>query len=251
MSLRIYLTGGITMELDGQTVLTERALRDRQSRLAFAYLVCGRSGPVPRLELAGLLWPGKAPRAWEAALSAITSRIRTTMSALPVPATLESGRGRGYQLRLPAHAWVHVEAAASFIDLAEGALRSGDAGRAFGPATVALNIARRPFLPGEEGAWVKAERARLRRHLQRALDCIARIWLMTGEPQLAIEAAIDALALDRYRETSHRLLVEAHAAAGNRPQALRVHHDLRRLLSEELGADPFAETERLYTRLLG
>ncbi|HJS73007.1 MAG TPA: bacterial transcriptional activator domain-containing protein [Vicinamibacteria bacterium] len=42
----------------------------------------------------------------------------------------------------------------------------------------------------------------------------------------------------------------AHAARGNRAEAIRVFHRCRELLKEELGVSPSAETEALYLKLL-
>ena len=43
----------------------------------------------------------------------------------------------------------------------------------------------------------------------------------------------------------------AHAAAGNRGEALLAYQRLRRVLADELGVDPDAETEAAYLQLLG
>jgi len=88
------------------------------------------------------------------------------------------------------------------------------------------------------------------RQLLRSLECLAKIWLSTQEPGLAVEAATEALALDSFRESSYRLLMRAHVSAGNRAEAVRVYHRLRELLADELGTDPSAETEALYLEFL-
>jgi hypothetical protein len=44
--------------------------------------------------------------------------------------------------------------------------------------------------------------------------------------------------------------MEAHAAAGNRAEALQVYERCRLLLAEELGAYPSPETESIYRQLL-
>jgi len=99
-------------------------------------------------------------------------------------------RGFGqYQLHLPVDTWVDLEAAASAIDEAEGALRAGYPGRILGPATVAATIAGRPFLSGVEGEWVESQRRKLERQLLRALDCLSSMWLDNKEPALAVETA--------------------------------------------------------------
>lgn len=252
MDVRIYLAGRVGLEFKGELVLDERQFRGRQARLAFAYLVCERARSVSREELAAVIWPGEQPPAWEAALSALVSRIRGLLARIPLEpgvASISSGFGQ-YQLRLPADTWVDLEAAASAIDEAEGALRAGDPKRAFGPATVAASIARRPFLSGDEGEWVESQRRKPQRQLQRALECLSRIWLSTGEPVLAVEAASEAVALDSFRESGYQLLMRAHGAAGNRAEAVRVYHRLRELLTEELGTNPAKETEALYLELL-
>ena len=253
MTVRIYLSGRVGLEIDGDLVLNERQFRGRQERLAFAHLVCERSRPVTREELAAVIWPGEMPPVWRTGLSAIVSRLRSLLARRELSAlSVSISRGFGqYRLFLPADAWVDVEAAATAIDAAEAALRAGDPKRAFGPAVVAVTIARRPFLSGADGGWVSHEREKLERQRLRALECLSEIWLSTGEPALAVEAAAEALTVEPFRESSHRLLMRAHALAGNPAEALRSYHRLRERLVAELGTDPSAETEALYLELLG
>ena len=61
MSIKIYLTGRVTVEINGKTVIDEQDFRGKQGRLAFSYLVCERTRPVPRADLATLLWPDEMP----------------------------------------------------------------------------------------------------------------------------------------------------------------------------------------------
>ena len=55
MNVRIYLTGRVGLEVDGELVVHERQFRGRQERVAFAYLVSERGRPVTREELAEVL----------------------------------------------------------------------------------------------------------------------------------------------------------------------------------------------------
>ena len=251
MSIRIYLTGRVGIERNSEPVLQERQLRGKQGRLAFAYLVCERTRPVSRDELASVIWPTEdMAAAWEVALSALISRLRGLLIALREEGvSLASGLGL-YRLLLPTDAWIDLEAGASALDTAEAAIRTSDPKQGFGSAVVALNIAKRPFLPGTDGEWVEGQRRKLERQRLRALDCLTRIWLASGEPVLAVENATEAVSLDPYRESSYHLLMRAHAATGNRPEALRVYHRLRELLAEELGTDPSSEIEALFKELL-
>ncbi len=150
MGLRIYVTGRVAVEINGQVVVNERQFRGKQGRLLFVYLVCERSRPVSKEELASVLWPEEQSEGWEAALSALTSRLAAVLSAgeLAGQGVSFSRRFGQYQIALPTDAWVDIEAGISALDRAEAAVRAGESRKALGPATVAVSIARRPLLPG-------------------------------------------------------------------------------------------------------
>jgi len=253
VTLRIYLTGRAGVEAGGELVVQERQFRGRQERIAFAYLVCERGRPVTRDELAGVLWPDDAPPAWQTGLSAIVSRLRSLVASEELARlSVSISRGFGqYRLFLPSDTWVDIEAAVHAVDDAEQRLRGDDPRAAFAPAVVASSIARRPFLSGDDGGWVARERQKLERVRLRALECLARVWMATEEPALAVEAAAEAVTLEPLRESSHRLLMQAHAAAGNPAEAVRAYHALRESLVAALGTDPSRETEALYLELIG
>jgi len=250
MDTRIYLAGAIIIEHRQRIVARDSDFRGRQARQVFAYLVSERNHPVSRFELCALIWPSDPAPAWVSALSAIVSRLRGVLGAVGDQDIRLSSASARYQLSLPSDAWVDIEAAAEAVDRAEGALRLGNAKAAFAPATVALNITRRRFLADDITPWAEGMRGKLTRLRLRALDCLARVWLANGEPQLAVEAALESVSLDGLRESTHRLLMEAHASAGNRPEALRAYRRFREMLTQELGTDPSPETEQLYMQLL-
>jgi DNA-binding SARP family transcriptional activator len=180
------------------------------------------------------------------------SKLRAALAApkLPAPPAIISAFGC-HQLELPTDAWVDLEAAAQAIDQAETALRRQEPLQAFGPACVASAVTRRAFLPGEEGAWIERQRTRLRALRIRALDCLAEVWLANGEGALAVEAAQATIELEPFRETGYQRLMRAHAARGDRAEALRVYERCRRLLADELGVDPSPQTEAVFLELLG
>jgi tRNA A-37 threonylcarbamoyl transferase component Bud32 len=156
-----------------------------------------------------------------------------------------------YELDAPSDTWVDIEAAAGAIHDAEGELRAGRPPGAFGPSAVAHHIARRPFLAGERGPWVEAQRDRLRGILVRALECRGEVFLWNREIPLAIEAAKEAIALEPFRETAHQLLIRAHAALGNAADARRAYHHCREILAARLGVEPSLQTERVYQHAVG
>src|SRR4029077_2794063 len=79
---------------------------------------------------------------------------------------------------------------------------------------------------------------------------LADACLSSGDPSEAAKWADEAIALEPFRESGYRRLMRAHAAAGNSAEALRAYDRCRRLLADELGAYPSAETESIYRELL-
>lgn len=97
-------------------------------------------------------------------------------------------------------------------------------------------------MPGADGAWLDGRREVFRTARLRALDCLAEVHAWNGEPSLALQAAEEAVGLEPYREAGYRRLMRIHLQGGNRGEAIRVYERLRKLLADELGAQPAAET---------
>jgi DNA-binding SARP family transcriptional activator len=248
--LRIYLAGSVRLER-GSVLRTERDLPGRQGRIAFAHLAAERARAVSRDELAETLWPEALPRAWEVALRSVVSKLRGVLADVGVGGPDAIAHAFGcYQLHLPADTWVDLEAAADAIHRAETSLRSGDPSAANGWSLVANAIARRPFLPGEEGEWVDGWRTQLRGVRVRALECRATVALEAGDPEGAIRDAQLVTDLEPFRESAVRLLMRAHVASGNRAEALLAYERCRRVIADELGTSPAAETEAAYLDIL-
>jgi DNA-binding SARP family transcriptional activator len=153
-------------------------------------------------------------------------------------------------LVLPVDAWIDVEAAEDAVHRAEASLRLGDADECVGWALVAASVCARAFLPGEEGAFVDRWRERLRSVRIRALEARGGALLLRREFELAARDAETALGLAPFRESSLQLLMRAHVAAGNAAEALRAYERTRRLMADELGVDPSAESRALFAGIL-
>lgn len=230
----MQLCGKLVVEIEGERV--EEQLPGRQGRLLFAYLALNRNRTLSRDELLAALWPDGR----DGGLAPLLSKLRRL---LPL---------NGLQLRLPADAWIDVEAAVDAVHRAESAVAQGDFHRAWAPAQVAMFVSRRPFLPGNEGEWIESTRRSLAEVELRALEAYAQAGLGIGGTELAaaVRCGRELSRREPYRESGYRVLMQALAAEGNAAEALRVYDDLRRLLSEELGVAPSAVTQELHRLLL-
>jgi two-component SAPR family response regulator len=153
---RIYLAGRICVE-SARQVADESWFSSKQGRLLFAYLVCERTRPVPREELAELLWPGELPPAWDSALRSLISKLRQFLGRIvwSTGRTSISSQFGCYQLHLPPDTWIDLEVAQHSVDEAEGALRSQDVRTAWGPTNVVVVIADAPSCPEKMGPGLK------------------------------------------------------------------------------------------------
>ena len=246
LQLKVFLTGRVAAEANGR-VLDEARFPGRQGRLLFAYLVAARSRPVPRDELADAIWGESPPATWEKALTVIASKLRGLVAEDGITLTNAFGC---YRLDLPEGTWVDLFAAASSAQDAEEALAAGELDQARAAAESAESLARRPFLPGEDGTWVEQKRRDLADIRERALSVLADACLRSGAAREAAKWAEELIALSPFREAGYRRLMEAHVVAGNRAEALRVYEQCRQLLAEELGAYPSPETDSIYRALL-
>jgi DNA-binding SARP family transcriptional activator len=217
-----------------------------QARVLFTYLAVNRALPARRDELIEALWPWRAPAGADASLSALLSRLRSVVGS-----DVLTG-GTEVSLRLPATAWIDIEAAQEAIHRAESAVAQHDWARGWGPSLVALFTARRGFLSGEDLPWAEQHRRRLEEIRCSALECYAAVALGVGGSELAPgeRVARELVAAEPFRERAHALLMEILAARGNPAEALRVYEALRERLRDELGAAPTPELRALHERLL-
>ena len=154
---------------------------------------------------------------------------------------------------LPRDAFVDVEAALAALHRAESHAARGEWADAWGPAGVAYHIATRRLLTGHDLPWLDEWRRRLDDVRVRGLECLAAARLELGGPTLtrAESCARQLIELAPYRETGHRILIEALARRGNVAEALLAYERLRALLQEDLGVLPSDEVQRVYERLTG
>lgn len=248
---RIYVCGRLAIEA-GDCLVREDELPGRQGRLLWTYLVLHRRGPIGRVDLAEAIWNDAIPDAWDTSLSALASRLRRTLAPLGTgqqALTIRGDQGR-YALRLPAPAFVDWERARDAIHEADRLVFQGAPGDALAEARVAMEIAARGFLPGEDAPWVIGHRAILRDILLRACERTVEAEIARGNVSIAETEARQLLSLDPLREASYRWLMRALLAGGNPVQAAQVYATCRQELQSRIGMHPSAETERLYAEII-
>lgn len=248
--LTIHLLGapGITRDEAPIAVDTRKAIA------LLAYLaVTGRSHA--RETLAALLWPEYDDEHARAALRRTLSTLRT---ALNTP-----------HLVVDRDTISLVPGAGLWVDVAEFHARLA-AGRTHGhpPAEVcpaclaslaeAAALYRGDFLAGftlrdsaEFDDWQFAQAEALRGELAEALEKLAAGQSAAGDFAAALASSRRWLALDLLREEAHRQVMRLYAWADQRNAALHQYRACVRVLEQELGVAPLAETTELYEAIKG
>lgn len=242
---RIQLCGRLAVSLEGKRV--EHRLPGALGQLLFAYFVLNRLRRIERDELLIAVYGEEASADHQARLSVLLSKLRRVVGA-----ELLTGRAQ-IELALPADAFVDLEAALGALHRAESHVAKGEWLAAWGPASLAYDVASRPLLRGHDRPWLEDWQRRLDETRLSGLECVAAASLGIGGPELAQAAhcARQLIELAPFRETGHLILMQALERSGNVAEALRVYDRLRILLRDELGIGPSPAVRTVHRRLLG
>lgn len=89
-----------------------------------------------------------------------------------------------------------------------------------------------------ENEWVLMEQEQYHQLRLYALEAMAKRLTTAGRHGEAVAAALAAVRAEPLRESAHRVLIDAHLAAGNRAAAQHQYEQCRRVLLDELGLEP-------------
>jgi TolB-like protein/DNA-binding SARP family transcriptional activator len=210
----------------------------KKAQALLAYLVMHRGRPIPREQLATLLWGNSPTEQARQSLRQCLAALRNTLGAEasePIVADTAS------VLLAPSGRWA--------IDVA--AFEAVCQSKSVADLERASALCRDEFLAGLQipvepfNDWLTLERHRLTSLRLGLLQRLAQGRAEAGDAEGAIAAARQLNALDPLREDGQRLLMLLLAASGNRSAALKQHECCTQVLREELGIAPDADTERL------
>jgi DNA-binding SARP family transcriptional activator len=197
--------GTIALPISAQRVVAYLALQDR---------------PVHRRRLAGVLWPDTTDARAAANLRSALWRARKSAPLIDDDHS-----------NLALSGGVDVDAR-RLRRGAQDAVLAWVRGRSGGVAT---DI---ELLPDWYEDWVVAERERFRQIVLRGFNELVPRLVARGRAEEAVDVGLQAVCLEPLSETSHRSLIAAYLAAGDRAGALRQYHRYSAILRDELGLAP-------------
>ena len=225
--LRISLLGTPRIEVGRRPLATDT----RKATALLVYLAVSEQ-PQRRATLAALLWPDADERRSRGALRRTLSVLRTALGDRWLDTDGET---------------IELQRTGVRVDVSEFR-------RAFreGRLVDAVDLYRGDFLQGfslrdsaEFDDWQVTQSDALRADYADALSRLVTDAERAGDLAAAIAHAKRRLALDVLHEPAHRDLMRLYARSGDRTAALRQYREATRLLDQELGIAPVAETRAL------
>ena len=236
--LELDLLGTPNIRLDG--IAPDGSLFAKE--LALLYYLAAAGRPQPRTSLAVLLWGDLNDAAARGNLRKSLSLLRQSFDAWIVADRDTIGL-------TPEHVACDVR---RFEQLAQDGLSQGVEEK----MQAAIDLYRGDFLQGfavrnapDYELWLAHTQERLRGVAVRLLEELAHGHRRRRAHAEAVACLRQILAMEPWREETHRQLMEALAADGQRSAALRQYEFCVDCLASELGVEPSVETQALYEKI--
>ncbi|HSQ18537.1 MAG TPA: diguanylate cyclase [Anaerolineales bacterium] len=251
--LSLYLTGHIEVQLDGRDITRE--FRTEKERALLAYLAVESDRSHWRDGLAELFWPerpaGVARTNLRQALTgirrALNDRQNTPPFILSDDETIQFNQRSSYDLDVVTFK-EHIEAVQTHphhsLETCSTCVRHLEK---------AVETYRGEFMEGfylddsQRGQeWITFEREQLYTQMLSAMQNLMSYYTLQGDHEQALTFAQQLVSLAPYEESAHRAMMQMFSNIGRRSAALEQYQTVKRILKDELGVEPSAETTALY-----
>jgi DNA-binding SARP family transcriptional activator/predicted ATPase len=246
-TLTLNTLGRLEIWCDGRPVT---GLKSRKGRALLVYLALN-PGLHSRSRLAGMLWGDLPEKRARRNLRHALWSLRQHLS----PQALETTR-HSAGLSTDVALQIDVLTFEAGVEQARRCQQAGQAKVAMDHLQVAVGLYGGDFLahfdlPGcpEFEEWMMRRRVALRQQVREALTHLSAYHAQRGDYEPALETTRRQLALGPWWEEGHRQMMRLLARSGQRGAALAQYETCCRVLAEELGVEPAAETTQLYEQI--
>lgn len=229
----------------------ERALR------ALLFLATCPDRQAAKQEIVAALWPdadGADDAGWRRNFHPTLSHLRRCLrggddaeSAGGSPVVLRRGL---YRLSSEAEWWIDADELVRHAGEGAAAFREGRRAEAIAAWESAWKLHRGDLLEGVDTPWAAARRDELERTFVATLHALGAAYEEEGRAAEALDAYRAALTVDPLQERLHAALMRLYGRLGRRDLVRRQYQRLTRLLRDELGVEPLAESTDEYHRLM-
>ncbi len=252
-TLRVRFFGHFEMLCDEELI---HLGRNGKALTILKYLLAHRSRPVSQDHLMGWLWPHSNLKKARWSLNSAIHTLRKLLSECPTASgganysyvVLEEGY---YRLCSEVHILSDVDEFDTHYEKGRRLHTQGEIDQAASHYERAIELYRGEYLLEDlYEDWTMVERERLSNAYIDMLGRLAEHYYETEHYQESIRACYRVLEKDRCHEESYRVLMRSYSRLGLRGRALRQYRLCERILAQEYGSAPCAETQALYLSLL-
>ncbi|MEW6094393.1 MAG: BTAD domain-containing putative transcriptional regulator [Chloroflexota bacterium] len=223
----------------GDALINPKEWRREKARQLFQLLVNTRGQWLTREQITDLLWPDRpaenATRDFKVAHNALNRALEPKRPPSTPPYFIVR-QGNTYGINPQAQLITDAE---EFVALSV----SDEVDR----LQSALSLYEDDYLPEcRYYDWASIERENFRQKYLAAAERLARLHVQSQRWEEALAVCQTALRRDKCWEPGYALMMQAHAAQGNLPQAQFAYQRCVAALHEELGLEPSADTQRLH-----
>ncbi len=249
--LTINVLGPVEIYRDPAKPFAADAWTTRRARDIFCYIATSKHRRVPKDVLIDAFWPDQDIESVEKNFHPTISHIRKALnSKQALKQNFIVFRDGAYQLNPELSYSIDCEDFEHSIAEAEKAKREKDAARFRTDLEAAYKLYRGEFMAGIYDGWADERRQFYVEQAARVISALAKLSLSEKRWADALKFSAEALREDPFREDMHRLTMKALAAQG-KPAAVKKHFDgMKKILGDELGIEPSAETRRLFKELV-
>ena len=249
--LTIRTLGPVEIFRDAAHPFAPDAWTTRRARDIFCYIATSKHRRVAKDVLIEVFWKDEDPATVEKNFHPTISHIRKALNSRQ---TLKQNfvifRDGAYQLNPEQSYSIDAEEFENLIADAERAKREKDASEFRRSLESASALYRGEFMAGVYEEWADERRGFYEEQAGRVLSALAKLSLAEKRWADALRFAGEVLRKDPYREDMHRLTMKVLAAQG-KPAAVKKHFEsMKKILRDDLGIEPSAETRKVYTELV-
>jgi DNA-binding SARP family transcriptional activator len=247
-SLQVRFFGHFEMLCDEELISLGR---NGKALTILKYLLAYRSRPVSQDHLMGWLWPHSNLKKARWSLNSAIHGLRKLLSECAAASgsanysyvVLEEGY---YRLCSEVHLSTDVDEFDTHYEEGRRLHTQGKVDQAAAHYERAISLYRGEYLVEDlYEDWTMVERERLSNAYIDMLGRLAKYYSETEQHQESIRACYKVLEKDRCHEESYRLLMRSYFRLGLRGRALRQYRLCERILRQEYGSAPSAETQAL------
>jgi DNA-binding SARP family transcriptional activator len=248
--LTVKVLGPVEIFRDPAKPFAADAWTTRRARDIFCYIATSKHRRVPKDVLIEAFWSDQDMATVEKNFHPTISHIRKALNSRQAfKQNFVVFRDGAYQLNPELSYSIDTEEFDHYVSEAEKAKRAKDAERFRTSLEAAYELYRGEFMAGIYEDWADERRQYYSEQGARVTAALAKLSLSEKRWADALKFSGETLRDDPYREDMHRLTMKALAAQGKSAAVKKHFESLKKILHDELGIEPSAETKKVFAEL--